>query len=197
MRKYLRMFACVLVAGASLNGGTAGAGNDKLQVVNGKVVVLCPLTVGGSFEIKTDAISGQVSLGSDEPRSLEGAVSVDLRTLKTGIGMRDRHMRENYLEVDKAPGFDTATIEGIELQKLEGKTTFNGTLVLHGQRKPISGTANISRQGVTYNVEAEFPVSVSEFSIPKPTFLGVGVQDQIRIKIALSVTSVTTTARAR
>ena len=191
------MFACVLIAGASLDAGTAVAGNDKLQVVNGKVVVLCPLTVGGSFEVKTDAVSGQVSLGAEEPRSLEGAVSVDLRTLKTGIGMRDRHMRDNYLEVDKAPGFDTATIEGIELEKLEGKTTFNGTLVLHGQRKPISGTANIARQGVVYNVEAEFPVSVSEFNIPKPTFLGVGVQDQIRIKIALSVTSVTTTARAR
>ena len=36
---------------------------------------------------------------------------------------------------------------------------------------------------------------ISEFNIAKPTYLGVGVQDQIRIKIAMTVTSVTTTAR--
>ena len=122
---------------------------------------------------------------------------MDLRTLKTGIGMRDRHMKDNYLEVEKGPGFDTATIEGIQIEKLDGKTTFNGTLVLHGERRPISGSATLARQGGGYSVEAEFPVRVSEFNITKPTYLGVGVQDQVRIKIALTVSSIATTAHAQ
>lgn len=197
MRPYLRIFVCLLVVGAGVDGGAAGAGNDKLQVTGGRVVVLCPLTIGGGFEARTDAVSGQVSLGSEQPGSLDGALSVDLRTLKTGIGMRDRHMRDNYLEVEKAPGFDTATIEDIQIEKLDGKTSFNGTLVLHGERKPISGSATIARQGGGYRIEAEFPVKVSEFNIPKPSYLGVGVQDQIRIKIALTVTSVPTIARGK
>lgn len=197
MRPYLRIFVCLLVVGAGVDGGAAGAGNDKLQVTGGRVVVLCPLTIGGGFEARTDAVSGQVSLGSEQPGSLDGALSVDLRTLKTGIGMRDRHMRNNYLEVEKAPGFDTATIEDIQIEKLDGKTSFNGTLVLHGERKPISGSATIARQGGGYRIEAEFPVKVSEFNIPKPSYLGVGVQDQIRIKIALTVTSVPTIARGK
>ena len=92
---------------------------------------------------------------------------MDLRTLKTGISLRDRHMRDNYLEVAKAPGFETATLEGIQIEKLDGKTTFNGTLVLHGERRPIPGAATLARQGAGYNVEAEFPVRVSEFNIPK------------------------------
>jgi polyisoprenoid-binding protein YceI len=188
---------CLLVVGAGLNGEPAAAGNDKLQVTGGRVVVVCPLTVGGSFEAKTETVSGQVALGSGQPGALEGALSVDLRTLKTGINIRDRHMRDNYLEVEKAPGFETATIEGIQIEKLEGKTTFNGTLVLHGERKPVSGSATIARQGDGYSVDAQFPVKVSDFNITKPTYLGVGVQDEIRIKIALTVTSVTTAARAR
>lgn len=197
MHKHLRLFVCLLVVGAGLDGGTAGAGNDKYQVTSGRVVVVCPLTVGGGFEAKTEAVSGQVSLGSDQPGSLNGALSVDLRTLKTGIGMRDRHMRDNYLEVEKGPGFETATIEGIQIEKLDGKTTFNGTLVLHGERRAVSGLATIARQGGDYTVEAEFPVRVSEFNIPKPSYLGVGVQDQIRIRIALTVSSIATTARVQ
>jgi polyisoprenoid-binding protein YceI len=197
MLKHVRIFACLLVIGGVVDGAPAGAGNDKLQVTGGRVVVVCPLTVGGGFEAKTEAVSGQVSLGATQPGELDGALSVDLRTLKTGIGIRDRHMRDNYLEVEKAPGFETATIEDIQIEKLEGKTTFNGTLVLHGERKPVSGSATIARQGGGYSVEAEFPVKVSEFNIAKPTYLGVGVQDQIKIKIALTVTSATTLARSR
>ena len=197
MLKTVRIFVWLLVIGVVVDGAPAGAGNDKLQVTGGRVVVVCPLTVGGGFEAKTEAVSGQVSLGADQPGALDGTLSVDLRTLKTGIGIRDRHMRDNYLEVEKAPGFETATIEDIQIDKLEGKTTFNGTLVLHGERKPVSGSATIARQGGGYSVEAEFPVKVSEFNITKPTYLGVGVQDQIKIKIALTVSSVTTTARAQ
>jgi polyisoprenoid-binding protein YceI len=195
MFKHLRLYVSLLAVGTVLGGGIAAAQSDKLQVTSGHVVVVCPLTVGGGFEAKTEAVSGQVSLGGDQPGTLNGAMSVDLRTLKTGIGMRDRHMRDNYLEVEKAPGFEMATIEGIQIEKLDGKTTFNGTLVLHGERRAVTGLATIARQRDGYNVEAEFPVKVSEFNIPKPTYLGVGVQDQIRIKIALTVTPVTTTAR--
>ena len=197
MFKNLRLFACLLVVGAGLNGGTAYAQSDQFQVTGGRVVVVCPLTVGGGFEAKTEAVGGQVSLGSSQPGSLTGALTVDLRTLKTGIGMRDRHMRDNYLEVAKGPDFGTATIEGIQIEKLDGKTTFKGTLMLHGERRPVSGSATLARQGGGYSVEAEFPVKVSEYNIPKPTYLGVGVQDEIRIKIALTVASIATTARVR
>jgi len=198
MIKNLRLFMCLLLVGAGFfDGATAFARSDQYQVTGGRVIVVCPLTVGGGFEAKTEAIDGQVSLGSDRPGALNGTMKVDLRTLKTGIGMRDRHMKDNYLEVEKGPEFGTATIEGIQIEKLDGKTTFNGTLVLHGERRPISGSATLTRQGGGYNVEAEFPVRVSEFNIPKPTYLGVGVQDQIRIKIAMTVSSIATTARGR
>ena len=197
MLKNLRLFVCLLVVGAGLDGATAYAGSDQYQVTGGRVVVVCPLTVGGGFEAKTEAISGQVSLGSGQPGSLTGALAVDLRSLKTGIGMRDRHMRDNYFEVEKGPGFDTATIEGIQIEKLDGKTTFNGTLVLHGERRTVSGLVVLARQGGGYSVEAEFPVRVSEFNIPKPSYLGVGVQDEVRVKISLTVSSIATTARVQ
>jgi hypothetical protein len=52
---------------------------------------------------------------SDSP-VFDGSLAVDLRTLDTGIALRNEHLRENYLEVDKGPGFDTAT-----LSKIDGK----------------------------------------------------------------------------
>ena len=103
-------------------------------------------------------------------------------------------MRDNYLEVDNGPDFETATLENIQIDKLDGKTTFNGTLVLHGERRPITGSATLERRDGGYSVQAEFPVRVSEYKITKPTYLGIGVQDEIRIKVSLTVLPATTVA---
>ncbi len=192
--KNLRIVVAVLAATAGLSG-TASAGSDKYHVTGGQVVVVCPLTVGGGFEAKTEAITGSVSVGSDQSLAVGGALAVDLRTLKTGIGMRDRHMKDNYLEVEKGPSFGTATLEDIKIDKLDGKTSFNATLVLHGERRSITGSATLERRGDGgYRVQAEFPVKVSHYNITKPTYLGVGVQDEIRIKIALNALPANTIA---
>ena len=194
----VRNLCSVLCAVAVIVGlhGTAFAGNEQYRVSRAQIVVVCPLTVGGGFEAKSQAVSGEVAVGRESTGPITGSLSVDLRTLKTGIGMRDKHMLDNYLEVDKGADFEKATIENIQIEKLDGKTTFNGTLVLHGERRPISGSATLERRDGGYTVQAEFPVRVSEYKIPKPTYLGVGVQDEIRIKVALTVQSAATTTVA-
>ena len=166
--------------------GTAQA-QDAYRVAGGEIVVVCPLTIGGSFEARTKTVRGEVVPAPSEPGAIAGALQVDLQTLETGIGLRDRHMRDNYLEVNKGPEFSVAKIEQIRVDKLEGKTTFNGTLLLHGQRRPISGTAELHPQGDRIRVQAQFPVSVSSFSIPKPTYLGVGVRDEVQVKVDMTV----------
>ena len=146
---------------------------------------MCPLTVGGSFEAKTKNLSGDVTPASDEQGAVRGALKVELQTLETGIGIRDRHMKNNYLEVEKGPGFATATIEDIRVEKLEGKTVFTAMLSLHGQKKKVSGAAELQQKDGKIRVQAQFPVKVSEFEIPAPTYLGVGVRDEIQVKVSL------------
>jgi polyisoprenoid-binding protein YceI len=194
--KYLRSVLYVVAIMVGLHG-TATASNEQYRVSRGEIVVVCPLTVGGAFEAKSQALSGEVAVGGESAGTVKGALSVDLRTLKTGIGMRDRHMRDNYLEVANGPDFEKATIENIQIEKLDGKTTFNGTLVLHGERRPVTGSATLERRDGGYTVQAEFPVRVSEYKIPKPTYLGVGVQDELKIKVALTVLPAATTTVAR
>lgn len=177
--------ACVAAFASIVTPGAAFA-QDTYRVSGGDVTVVCPLTVGGSFEAKTKNVSGEVAAAPDASGAVQGAVKVDLQTLETGIGLRDRHMRDNYLEVTKGPEYAVATIEGIKVDRKAGKTSFNGTLLLHGQRKDISGTAELKEQNGRIRVQAEFPLSVSQFAIPQPTYLGVGVKDQIQVKVTMT-----------
>ena len=179
--KAIGVFAIVLVTVAA---APAGAG-DAYKVSSGEVTVMCPLTVGGSFEAKTKSLSGDVTPASDEQGAVRGVLKVELQTLETGIGVRDRHMKENYLEVAKGPEFATAIIDDIRVEKLEGKTVFTGMLSLHGQKRKVTGAAELQEKDGKVRVQAQFPVKVSEFEIPAPTYLGVGVRDEIQVKVSL------------
>jgi polyisoprenoid-binding protein YceI len=160
---------------------------DAYKVSGAEVVVVCPLTVGGSFEARTKSVSGEVAASAAEPGNLSGALRVDLQTLETGIAVRDRHMRDNYLEVEKGPEFAVATFDQIRVEKLHGKSTFKGTLLLHGQKQEVTGTADLQQRDGRIRVQAQFPIKVSAFQIPKPTYLGVGVRDEIQIKVVMTV----------
>ena len=175
------VFAIAVMTAAAVPAGAA----DAYKVSSGEVTVMCPLTVGGSFEAKTKNLSGDVTPASDEQGAVRGALKVELQTLQTGIGIRDRHMKNNYLEVEKGPTFATATIEDIRVEKLEGKTVFTGMLSLHGQKKKVTGAAELQQKDGKIRVQAQCPVKVSEFEIPAPTYLGVGIKDEIQIKVSL------------
>jgi polyisoprenoid-binding protein YceI len=156
---------------------------EALRITSGDVTVVCPMTIGGAFEAKTTAVTGTVTPASGG--AVKGALAVDLMNLDTGISLRNRHLRNNYLEVQKGQDFSTAKLENIKVEKLPGKTTFKGTMTLHGQQHEVSGTADVQQDGKGYRVQASFPLQISAFQIPEPTYLGVGVKDEITVQVNL------------
>lgn len=176
------LFAAAAIAAVLVPA--AARADEALRVTSAEVTVTCPLTIGGSFEAKTTAMSGSVT--PDAAGAVKGTFAVELMKLETGISLRDRHLRNNYLEVQKGADFAVAKFDNIKIQKLSGKTTFTGTLTLHGQQQNISGTADLQQDGKGYKVDANFPLKISAFQIPEPTYLGVGVSDEITIHVVLT-----------
>jgi len=95
-------------------------------------------------------------------------------------------MRSTYLEVEKGGIFAVAVavVDDLFLDALQGKAAFRAMLTLHGTRQEVKGTAEVSPRGNGYRVRAEFPIKVSAFQIPTPVYLGIGVRDEIKVKVA-------------
>src|SRR3954453_21614679 len=89
----------------------AARADDALTVTSAQVTVNCPLTIGGSFDAKTSALTGSITPDSG---GVKGTFTVDLIKLETGISLRDRHLRNNYLEVQKGADFAVAKFENIK-----------------------------------------------------------------------------------
>lgn len=169
---------------------TRAAAEESWRVVRGEVRVLCPMTVGGSFEAKTSTLAGTLTLAAPHAAQFSGDLTVDLKDLDTGIGLRNEHLRNEYLEANKDAAFEHAVLSDIKLGEIDpgtfqGRTPFSGTFLLHGVKKAVTGQADIRREGPSVRVDATFPVTIADYAIAKPQYLGVGVKDQVQVKVSL------------
>lgn len=126
--------------------------------------------------------TGTYELAGSKLKSANFKMKLD--KLETGIELRNKHLRDNYLHVDKHP-YATLTVKSLEnladsLKKRSGDTSsFLPELTLHGVTKPIKGG--------TYKIEgkkvfAEFRLELLDFGIERPMFMGIKVVDAVIVR---------------
>lgn len=139
---------------------------------------------------------GRLEVVADEKNSkIAGQFIVDLGSLDSGIEMRDAHMKEKYLEIEKFPTakltIETINIEGNILKNFN-KTNipFTGVMNLHGKEKAVSGTAELKSQAKDdVKVIAKFKIKSSDFNIEIPSFAGITVADEINLEVEMQNTT--------
>lgn len=129
---------------------------------------------GGS----TKNCTGTASLKNNIPQSAD--IKLSLEHIDTGIELRNKHLKENYLNTEK---YKFAQFK-LNKAKTDSKK-FTGTMDFQGVKKTITGTYEINDKKVT----AEFFLGFPEFNIKPPSFMGVTVTDKVRIEIVLTVGS--------
>jgi polyisoprenoid-binding protein YceI len=109
-------------------------------------------------------------------------VVVPLAGLQTGIALRDRHMREKYLEVEKYP---EAVLEipwsavKLPADGQTGEGSAPGKMTIHGQTHEVQVKYRITRTGNHYQVTGNVPVKITDYGIEQPSYFGVSVQPDI------------------
>ena len=166
------------------------AAAEPWRVTQGDLRIAVPLKPGGGFEAKSNSLAGSLTLAGGTPLAVGGELAVDLKTIDTGIDLRNQHLREKYLEVAKA-GFDKAVLSELRLtdatgETFDGKTGFTATLRLHGVSKPISGNAEIHHVGDAARVAASFALTLTDFGVEPPQYMGVGVGSRLAVKVTFT-----------
>ncbi len=188
----LRRVASTSLALSLFLAGVGLAAEVPWHVSRGEVRIVVPLKPGGAFEAKSTALSGALTPGAGKPLPLAGELTLDLTTIDTGISLRNQHLREKYLEVGKGRGFDKAVLSEVVVSgaagtDFQGKSNFTGNLLLHDVRKAITGTAEFHRAGTAVQVDASFPLTLTDFAIVPPEYLGVGVANRVMVKVQLTI----------
>jgi len=189
-RKRIGALGLLAVAGAATAGPLAGQEFhvDRNRENRVRFVSDAPLD---DFEGVTSRIDGFLFLagegleGDSDLGASEFYFEVDLASLDTGIGLRNRHMRDNYLETDTFP-FATFSGRLIRLDQAEGgrfQAVTRGMLGIHGleREREIECTGEASGPGL--RVRCAFQVALSDHGIPIPKLMFMKINEVMELDL--------------
>lgn len=158
----------------------------------------------------TSQIEGYIRVDPEQLRTgpTGALLTVDLESLETGISLRDRHMREQYLHTDQHPKA-ALTLQRVkkaaDARLTPGKPSrvvIEGSFTLHGIERKIEVPATVTYMpqseatmsklpGNLLRVQAEFDVRLADFKIERPQMVFMKVGEVARITVDVFATDAT------
>ena len=161
----------------------SGVGNWNTDAAKAKVAfsVKGPLgTVHGEFT----GLKATIQFDPKNPAAGSISASIDPKTVSTGIGLRNHHLRneEQYLNTDKYPSI---SFHSKKIEKTGSGYTASGDLTLKGVNKPVQIPFTFSPSGNSGVFKGQFVIKRADFNIGgKP---GGSVGDDITISLEIPV----------
>lgn len=133
-------------------------------------VVLNPM---GDFKAKTSEVNGEATIKGDEVSAKN--ITVNLKNLKSGVELRDKHTHK-YLDTKAYP-------EAVLISATGKGGKGKGKIKIKGVEHDVDGTYKVEDKVL----KADFKVTLSDFGIKDINYMGVGVEDQVTIHVAVPV----------
>ena len=187
------LFQAILVNAATKTPAATPAPMPKLNLESStnKVEFLVTGDLGGisvpgkvSEDYKGKPLTGELTLNKNQ---VSGTAIYDLTSLTTGISLRDNHMKNKYLEVEKYPKAKL-TLDPISLpadQKVGSteKIPFKGNMEVKGQTKPVTGTLAATKTADGHDLRFTWDLKLTDFGIQTPSFMDVTLTEKVNLDV--------------
>lgn len=186
-----RIIVSIVVAALFLTIATGAAEYQVDRSAKNSVVFISDAPLE-DFEGVTDRIDGYVKWDGEAfppdqtklPAS-ELYFEVELGSLDTGIGLRNRHMREDYLETEKYPyaQFTAHLTEAKRISDTLYSTTAVGKFKIHGEEREMSIPTTIISKSGAVRVLCDFDIKLTDFKIKIPKLMFMKLNELIKLKL--------------
>lgn len=181
-----------LLCGLWAVGAGAGEWHVDKKAKNNEVVFTSEV-IALTFEGKTDKVDGYIYWEGEELFEEKDQLffSVELNSLDTGIGKRDRDMR-NVLDTKKWPKAifkgEIASHTAIDSSVTAYRVKAKGKFSVHGVERDIEVPGTIVVGDGVSRVEAEFVIRLEDYKIEAPSLAAfVKVSEEVPIRVAFDL----------
>ncbi len=189
----------LLALAALLAPAAARADSRRFVLQRGKSrAVFVSDAVLDTFEGHTRALRGEVRVDLDDLRTTRGHVAFPVASLRTGIELRDEHLRgDAWLDAARFPSirFEITQVKVKGSASLQPGQTANvevhGKITIHGVTRPVVAKLKVERvagQGrrpERLHVHGRFQIKLTDFGISVPLPVRLKVSNEILVKVDL------------
>lgn len=146
---------------------------------------------GGFTGVARDVDAHVVVREQGDAFTADVEVRVDARTMTTGIAVRDRQMRRDFLATDRFP---TITFRGTAVPRsrpgaLAFQAVLRGSLTIKDVTRDVEIPLRVTALADSYLAEGQGTVRMSDFRIPIPRFLVFVAEDPVEITLKVALVS--------
>ena len=157
----------------------------NLTFSSGYVQALTSILGDKNINPKSSNITSHLTMDKGDVTTLKGSVDVSLVKFKSDNEDRDEHM---YKVIDvKKYTQTTYTIKSVTKNTV-GSYNIEGTLNLHGVKKPITLLGEVSENGDKVTIKAKTSFNMSDFGIEPPSMFFLTVRDLLEMTIDTTYT---------
>jgi polyisoprenoid-binding protein YceI len=153
---------------------------------NNNVVKFLSEATMEKFEGITNKIDGYMM--SEDISKLIGSefyFEVDLNSVKTGNGLMERHMREDYLQTDKYQftNIKGKITEAVKISETEYNIKAGTQMFIHGVTHDIiiPGKIYILQNGI--KIKSNYSIKLPDYKIEVPKFMFMRVSEEIKLEL--------------
>jgi len=149
-----------------------------------KIEFLAKITAS-SFTAFSKSVSGTAVFDPKTGKLGPVDIKVKADSFETGMAVRDKKMKKDYLETGKFPEIRFTAKGGKVAAKPKTESTLDGHFTIKGVKKPIKVKVIPSEVGDTIKAEVKFPLDVTDYGIPQPKFTVVKMETVIQVTLHL------------
>ena len=143
-----------------------------------------------AFDGTTNRVSGTIVADPATPSSSTVSLKVDMNSLDTGVGLRNKEMRERYLQTPKFPEaqFQSKSIEGpVSIAaNAPADIKVTGDFTLHGVTKSMTIPVRVVLlPDGRIHATSQFAVKMPDFGINVPNNILVTVNNDVPVRLDL------------
>ncbi len=115
--------------------------------------------------------------------------TLPVKSISTGMGMRDEHMRKYIFTTTDGQVPDlTFMSERAECSRTGGDSTckVSGKLTIRGTARPFAIALKVQKAGDGYKAQGDSVVKLSAYGIERPSQLGVTTTDDVKLHLELT-----------
>ena len=126
-----------------------------------------------------------------------------VKTMTTGMGLRDEHMRKYVFTTEDGRTPDLKyTGERAECSPAPGRAgestcMVSGHLTIRGTERPFAITLKVKKVGDAYRAAGDGIVKLSTYGIARPSQLGVTTADEVKLRLEFTAKDATSQMLAR
>jgi polyisoprenoid-binding protein YceI len=176
-----RLLACGLVVVASLAAHSAAQG---LELVSGEVLYHAQ-DQRERFTGRAPIARLELTRDPQQLARLQLVVAIETGRFDSGNLIRDANARRLLFDSRNHPEATfNSSVERVLLQLADSETItadLRGELTVRKLTRPLAVPVTLTREGDTLTAEGGFSLRLSDYGLPRPTFLWLQVEDEVEV----------------